>query len=361
MLKEALPRMPFSRIGLLLMGGALVIGTADCAEIHEDIVNSFEQVAEEVDSRPDNDLLLADQGFQALSQGNYRDAELYLTTALEANSSNPYALLNMGVVYEKTGRIEQARDMYARVVLINPVATAVESTDEGLVGATLADIARQNLVSLSERTESLEEKELLATGDARLGILRELLEAGLITTNEYTARAPSAENSSLDTEFVLPASADVVHRLASLRLYLETDIITDRAYGFERMAILDALLPIAPPPPASSAEPIPLQPTPEASLPAAPASTATTNPANPMRVHLASYRSFDTAQKGWSELQSAHGDLLDGLSLEIGEIDLGPGQGVFFRVQAGPIDGIAAAQSLCARLKQRDLYCVPTI
>ncbi len=173
-------RMPLRRLthtgrhGLgrtLLLGGALALGITGCADIHADAVNSLKQVADEIDNRPSNDMLLADRGYQALSEGNYRDAELYLNSALEANPSNPYALLNLGVVFEQTERIDQARDMYARVILINPQAEAEESTNEGMVGASLAEIARQNLMLLNERTVVPDEVPQFSTGRARLEIL----------------------------------------------------------------------------------------------------------------------------------------------------------------------------------------------
>ena len=66
-------------------------------------------------------------------------------------------------------------------------------------------------------------------------------------------------------------------------------------------------------------------------------------------------------KRGWAELRQANEDLLGPLSLDIAEIDLGPGQGIYYRVQAGPVGDISAAQALCAQLKSRELYCVPTI
>ena len=151
---------------LLLLCGALALGTAGCADIHADAVTGLKQIAEEIDDTPSNDMLLADRGYKALSEANYRDAEVYLTSALEANPSNPYALLNLGVVFEQTERIDQAREMYARVILINPQAEAEEATVEGLVGASLVDIARQNLVLLNQRTAVPDAVPQFATGRA---------------------------------------------------------------------------------------------------------------------------------------------------------------------------------------------------
>ena len=68
------------------------------------------------------DMTLSDQGFRAISAGNYAEAEKHLEQALSENPDNPYALLNMGVVYQNTGRPEKATEMYERVIELNPSA-----------------------------------------------------------------------------------------------------------------------------------------------------------------------------------------------------------------------------------------------
>lgn len=77
----------------------------------------------------------------------------------------------------------------------------------------------------------------------------------------------------------------------------------------------------------------------------------------PVRVHIASFRSEKGAERGWEMLKKAHGDLLGALGLELRKVDFGAGMGVFFRVQAGPIESENAAKSLCQDLKSRGLYC----
>lgn len=77
-----------------------------------------------------------------------------------------------------------------------------------------------------------------------------------------------------------------------------------------------------------------------------------------LKVHIASYRSEERARRGWDILFAAHGDLLGGLALDIKQIDLGPGLGVFYRVRARPLPSEAAAKQLCRALKERDVYCV---
>jgi len=175
-----------------LLCGALALSIAGCSDIHADAVTGLKQIVAEIDDTPSNDMLLADRGHKALSEANYRDAEVYLTSALEANPSNPHALLNMGVVFENTQRIDQAREVYARVILIDPPTEAEKSTDEGMTGASLTEIARQNLVRLNARTVVPDKTPQFSTGAARLEILNKVLAAGLISTGKFAARAPRA-------------------------------------------------------------------------------------------------------------------------------------------------------------------------
>jgi cell division septation protein DedD len=66
------------------------------------------------------DMKLTTQGSEAIFMNDYQSAEKYLDEALALNPENPYALLNMGVVYENTGRKEQAISMYQKVIEMNP-------------------------------------------------------------------------------------------------------------------------------------------------------------------------------------------------------------------------------------------------
>jgi len=101
------------------------------------------------------DMTLSDQGFRAISAGNYVEAEKHLEQALSENPDNPYALLNMGVVYQNTGRPEKATEMYERVIGLNPSAKATESNIETATGKPLVEIARENLELIKEQQKQL--------------------------------------------------------------------------------------------------------------------------------------------------------------------------------------------------------------
>ena len=94
------------------------------------------------------DMRLSNRGLKEISKGNFQQAEKYLERALSLNPDNPYAVLNMGVVYQNTGRNEQAREMYKKVLSISSEEKAQQSNKDWAVGKDLVEIAKKNLQTL---------------------------------------------------------------------------------------------------------------------------------------------------------------------------------------------------------------------
>ena len=94
------------------------------------------------------DMNYMNQGFDELSNGNFKKAEEYLEKALSINPDNLYAVLNMGVVYQNTGRPEKAREMYQKVIDRQSKSLASRSNKDWAVGEKLAEIAKKNLENL---------------------------------------------------------------------------------------------------------------------------------------------------------------------------------------------------------------------
>ena len=94
------------------------------------------------------DVDLTEQAFEAISVGEFKKAEALLEVALSINPNNPFAILNMGVVYQNTNRIEQAREQYVKVILLDAKEKVLKSNVEGMEGKSLVDIAKKNLENL---------------------------------------------------------------------------------------------------------------------------------------------------------------------------------------------------------------------
>jgi hypothetical protein len=102
---------------------------------------------------------------------------------------------------------------------------------------------------------------------------------------------------------------------------------------------------VAPPPIATT-------PQPSAARPPAP-----TLESGSYRIQIAATKSEDEAKREWLRIQRANQDVLGKLQLNVVRADLGPDKGVFFRIQAGPLNE-ASARQVCDALKARKLGCL---
>ncbi|MFZ5791823.1 MAG: SPOR domain-containing protein [Pseudomonadota bacterium] len=85
--------------------------------------------------------------------------------------------------------------------------------------------------------------------------------------------------------------------------------------------------------------------------------TTQTATAGSYRIQLAALQSEEAATTAWSVLQKKYPDLLGSLTATILKVDLGA-QGIFYRVQGGPLADRQAAEKLCGKLDQRGQACL---
>jgi hypothetical protein len=74
-------------------------------------------------------------------------------------------------------------------------------------------------------------------------------------------------------------------------------------------------------------------------------------------LHMASFRSEASAMRGWEEVLARNSDILGELQPIIRRIDLGPDQGIFYRLMAGTFESVSAAEAACIQLKQNNQFC----
>ncbi|MCH7944222.1 MAG: SEL1-like repeat protein [Proteobacteria bacterium] len=130
--------------------------------------------------------------------------------------------------------------------------------------------------------------------------------------------------------------------------------LAGRAFGRALLIAPPRIYPAGPPQAAGLAVDRIVLRKPEAALP-----ERIAPPAERVWVHVASFRTPDGAANQWRILQNRHAVLLDGLTVELARTDLGGDMGVWIRLLAGPLADMTAAQSLCAALQARDVYCAP--
>jgi len=415
------------------------------------------------------------RGLAELVKGNFLPAEAYFDQALEANPRDTYALLGKAMIYQNTGQPTRARSLYEAVLAQKPdegmsVIVWTDSTprnvgevasmnlsmiDSGRVMGNLASGAAGvdkpaqmggepgygmtggsgNYGYLTPResggTAALRQTDMDMqsgpVGDmgmdegtrnivSRFETLRDLLDQGLITPEEYKARRErnvgallplSSNPPAAGLDRPVPSSAQVAGRLRAIGRALEMRAITIEQHAAERKMILDALMPETPlvvakpgvPPKGlmasanavrrleglrsegliSSDEYTAERTEIEKGLQSASLPDGTTvmaskaggqpsmlKPTAKKRmsgpqpaVHLASYKSKRDASRGWTQLKRTHRNLLGSLQSEVTQVNLGPGKGVFYRLLAGPLDSKQDAASLCRKLKSKRQFCEP--
>jgi general secretion pathway protein D len=94
-------------------------------------------------------LKLSELGYEKLQHNQLPEAKEYFLEALRVDPENPFALINLAVVFEKEGQTGKAVEAYRKVVLSKTAVTASGSSDPNRVGMPLVQIAKENLRRLN--------------------------------------------------------------------------------------------------------------------------------------------------------------------------------------------------------------------
>jgi Tfp pilus assembly protein PilF len=89
--------------------------------------------------------LQVERGYQYILNREWPAAEEDMLKALEADPTNLYALMNLGFVYEQTGRDTEAMEMYSRVIDASESGLATRSGRSKEQAKSLATLAERNL------------------------------------------------------------------------------------------------------------------------------------------------------------------------------------------------------------------------
>ena len=93
------------------------------------------------------------KGFDYYQKNDYKNAEVEFLKAIEDDKDDPYAQLNLGALYQATGRPQKAIELYTKVletgknVRPNRKTTNAKTAE---ANPTLAEIARANLDAMTK-------------------------------------------------------------------------------------------------------------------------------------------------------------------------------------------------------------------
>lgn len=263
-----------------------------------------------------DDMRLVDRGAAAFVTGDFDAAEARLLEALEINADNGYALLSLGAVYERTEREAQARMVYAETL----ARFAGEEFSAMGVRATereaLAALARENLTRLKGETKRQRD----ATKAS------EMVKAVFVDLKSVTG------NLDRLSKGLLGNSEKITEHLNAISKSMRES--AQKSLGGSALS------------PVSSSQP---------ALPQNGAAVSSLGPG--IKVHLASYRSVQRANRGWEEVRKAHAKILGRFDHGLVRVDLGAGMGVYYRLLAGPMPNEPEAQQVCSSLRSQGRFC----
>ena len=129
-------------------------GLANIYYKKRDIMEYVQEGSSEIPDRffydkpnPEHATALADIGFAMLQKKEYGKARDFFDQALKVNPDNPYALINLGIIYEHEGSREEAAAMYQQVL---DIAAGNFEGDGAEVDNALRNTAMENLKHLQQ-------------------------------------------------------------------------------------------------------------------------------------------------------------------------------------------------------------------
>jgi Flp pilus assembly protein TadD len=134
-----------------ILGLSLTIGFLSACASTSTSVDHLAQLCQQKDLSSTSQRVVLAGGYHALSRRDLACAERLSLDARSKDMKDPYAALNLGAVYQRTGRLDQARLEYDAVLQLDSASDskALElahlATREQLLSRRPADIARHNL------------------------------------------------------------------------------------------------------------------------------------------------------------------------------------------------------------------------
>lgn len=184
-----------------------------------------------------------DAALAALAKGDYPGAEAQVGMALRRNPRDPYALLAAGLLYQNTGRPQQAAQAYQELAAGRVTAVTTFPAGQRLVPRSLSELSNINLGYLAGQPADKLASQAMAPQRADI----------LGVTQTFQAPPPFAPVASQPLPAVQASANDPVltaaQRFATLRDLAENSLITEEEFRARRQANLGAILPLTQPAP----------------------------------------------------------------------------------------------------------------
>jgi len=213
----------------------------------------------------------AELGVAELAKGNYVTAEAHFRRALKSNPRDIDALIGAGILYQNTGQLTKAREMYEAVLALRPDDSHQFVVWSDITTRPAAQIASVNL-SLLESGGNVKNANNLMPAPGLQNSPRPM-GASMPTPTAPVTGAPST-SAMLGRTATMPsdggaaagsviggfggADANIVSRFSTLRALRDQGLITQQEFNQRRQTNIGALMPLTSPPPSAGLDrPVP--------------------------------------------------------------------------------------------------------
>ena len=90
------------------------------------------------------------RGYAALQAADWPEAERYFEAAAKVSPDDPFIQLDLGVVRQRLGKLDEARAAYRRAIELGKGVKLLEATDRRYVARTVAELAGDDLAGLEK-------------------------------------------------------------------------------------------------------------------------------------------------------------------------------------------------------------------
>ena len=197
----------------------------------------------------------AELGIAEMAKGNYITSESYFKNALKRNPRDIDALIGAGILYQNTGQMTKAREMYEAVLALRPDESQQFVVWSDITTRPASQIASVNL-SLLESGAAIPS----TTPSTSFGSSATVsgMPSGLTIPGRpgVSPASPSLAHSkgpiSKDTEIGFSGKdKNIVSRFTTLKGLRDQSLITPDEFTTRRKTNVGALLPLTSPPPAA--------------------------------------------------------------------------------------------------------------
>jgi hypothetical protein len=216
----------------------------------------------------------AELGVAELAKGNYVTAEAHFRRALKSNPRDIDALIGAGILYQNTGQLTKAREMYEAVLALRPDDSHQFVVWTDITTKPAAQIASVNLSLLESGGQVQNANDLMPApglqhspqqmAHANTPVAAPTVPvAGAPTTSAMLGRTASAPSGAAGQGTggigsFSGTDSSVISRFSTLRALRDQGLITQQEYAQRRQTNVGALMPLTSPPPAAGLDrPVP--------------------------------------------------------------------------------------------------------